>query len=182
MPRDLPTRSQTLTIEPMNAHRRSVLCLWTRHLARKGWSVADIAALHQVSKADVRSMLAPPAVRPPNPKHPGAHFKQHNAWSEAAAADPRYRDRLELPELLEALAAELVDRPAAEPAPGSADPPPPVAASWGSPYASGPRKITPAVLAAAAKLHQEGESWPALARRFGCSRMAFYHALRRPPR
>src|SRR5208337_668412 len=155
----------------MNAHRRSVLCRWTRHLARKGWSVGDIASLHQVSKADVLSMLAPVVKQPPNPRYPGACFKKLNAWSEAAAADPRYRDRLEL---LEAPAAaierpEPVDPPAAaELAPGPADPPPAIAESWGSVHASGPRKITPAVLAAAIKSHQDGRSWPAIARELGC--------------
>jgi|SRR5208337_874424 len=169
----------------MNAHRRSVLCHWTRHLARKGWSVGDIASLYQVSKADVLSMLAPVQKPPPNPKHPGDCFKKLNAWSNAALEDPRYRDRLEL---LEAPVAaierpELVDPPAAaELALGPADPPrPPIAESWGSVHASGPRKITEAVLAQARELRQAGWSWPAIARKFGCHRMAFYHALRRPP-
>jgi len=47
-----------------------------------------------------------------------------------------------------------------------------------SPYASPdkPRKITAAVLAAAVKLHQDGRSWPAIARELGCHRMSLYHA------
>jgi len=115
-----------------------------------------------------------------------ANFKFRNAWSDAAREDPRFRDPVMT---LEPPAAaierpELVDPPvAAELAPGPADPPrPPIAESWGSVHASGPRKITPAVLAAAIKSHQDGRSWPAIARLFGCHRMAFYHALRRPPR
>ncbi|MGA2700385.1 MAG: hypothetical protein ABSH35_04740 [Isosphaeraceae bacterium] len=113
-----------------------------------------------------------------------ADFKFLNSWSLAAREDPRYRDRLEM---LEAPAAtierpELVNQPAAELAPGpTAEPRPPIAASWGSVHASGPRKITPAVLAAAIKSHQDGRSWPAIARELGCHRMALYHALRRPP-
>src|SRR5271157_3905839 len=96
-----------------------------------------------------------------------------DAWKLAALENPRYRDptaRLEIP----VPAAELAPGPAAEPRP-------PVAESWGSVHASGPRKITPAVLAAAIKSHQNGRSWPAIARELGCHRMALYHALRRPP-
>jgi len=113
-----------------------------------------------------------------------ADFRFRNAWSDAARTDARYRDRLEL---LEAPAAtierpELVVPPVAELAPSpTAEPRPPIAESWGSVHASGPRKITPAVLAAAIKSHQDGQSWPAIARELGCHRMAFYHALRRPP-
>jgi hypothetical protein len=131
------------------------MCRWVRRLARKGWSAGDIASLYHVSKADVLSMLAPVAVKPPNPKRPGACFKKHNAWSDAALEDPR-----------------------PDPASGVS----PVAESWGSVHASGPRKITAAVLDAAIKLHQDGWSRPAIAEKFGCHRMAFYHALRRPPR
>jgi|GEM_PF-2159692 len=115
-----------------------------------------------------------------------ADFKFRNAWSDAAREDPRFRDPIAPLELLEAPAAapaaELVDQPATELAPGPADlPRPPIAESWGSVHASGPRKITPAVLAAAIKSHQDGRSWPAIARELGCHRMALYHALRRPP-
>jgi len=113
-----------------------------------------------------------------------ANFRFRNAWSDAAREDPRYRDRLELlePPGPAAIAAELVDQAAAELAPGPADPPrPPIAESWGSVHASGPRKITAAVLDEAVKLRKDGWSWPVIARKFGCHRMAFYHALRRPP-
>jgi len=113
-----------------------------------------------------------------------ADFKFRNAWSDAAREDPRFRDPIAPLELLEvpaAAIAEPVDQPAAELAPSPADPPRPVAASWGSVYASGPRITTPAVLGEALKLRQDGWSWPAIARKFGCHRMAFYHALRRPP-
>jgi len=76
---------------------------------------------------------------------------------------------------------ELVDQlPAAEIPATLLEPPAP--APWTgpiSPYASEPRKITDGVLAAAIKLHQEGRSWPAIARELGCHRMALYHALRR---
>src|SRR5271157_61039 len=98
----------------MDAHRRSVLCRWVRQLARKGWSVGDIANVHHVSKADVLSMLAPVVKPPPNPRYPGACFKKPNAWSEMAATDPRYRDRLELLEAPTAAVErpELVDPPA----------------------------------------------------------------------
>src|SRR5271157_2251509 len=111
-----------------------------------------------------------------------ANFKFRNSWSDSARTDARYRDRLEPIEVPTAAvaAADLVDQPAAELAPGPVDPPrPPIAESWGSVHASGPRKITAAVLSAAVKLHQDGWSWPAIARELGCHRMAFYHALRR---
>jgi len=114
-----------------------------------------------------------------------ADFRFRNAWSDAAREDPRYRDPVAPLERVEAPAvpiAELVDQAAAaELAPGPADPPRPVAETWGSVHASGPRKITPAVLTQARELRQAGWSWPAIARKFGCHRMAFYHALRRPP-
>ena len=117
-----------------------------------------------------------------------ANFKFRNAWSDAAREDHRFRDPIVPLELLEPPAAdvavaELVDQAAAaELAPGPADPLRPVAETWGSVHASGPRKITAAVLATAIKSHQDGRSWPAIARELGCHRMAFYHALRRPPR
>ncbi len=112
-----------------------------------------------------------------------ADFRFRNAWSNAAREDPRYRDPVATLEFTtEAPAAELVNQAAAELAPGPVDPPrPPIAESWGNVHASGPRKITPAVLAAAIKSHQDGRSWPAIARELGCHRMALYHALRRPP-
>src|SRR5208337_1551555 len=117
-----------------------------------------------------------------------ANFKFRNAWSDAAREDHRFRDPIVPLELLEPPAAdvavaELVDQAAAELAPGpAAEPPRPVAASWGSVHASGPRITTPAVLDEALKLRQDGWSWPAIARKFGCHRMAFFHALRRPLR
>ena len=111
-----------------------------------------------------------------------ANFKFRNAWSDAARTDARFCDRLEMLEP-PASAVELLDQAAAELALGPADPPrPPVAESWGSVHASGPRKITAAVLTQARELRQDGWSWPAIARKFRCHRMAFYHALRRPPR
>ena len=79
------------------------------------------------------------------------------------------------------VAGELVDQAgAAKLAPGPADRPPAIAESWESVYASGPRITTAAVLGEALKLRQEGWTWPAIARKFGCHRMTFYHALRRP--
>jgi len=112
-----------------------------------------------------------------------ANFKFRNAWSNAARTDARFRDptsTLEAP----AAAAELVDQAAAaELAPGPVDPPrPPIAESWGSVHASGPRKITAVVLVEALRLREAGWSWPAIARKFGCHMMSFFHALRRPPR
>ncbi len=112
-----------------------------------------------------------------------ANFGFRNAWSDAAREDPRFRDpvapleRVEAP--ASALAAELVDQSVAELVP---EPRPPIAESWGSVHASGPRKMTETVLAQARELRQAGWSWPAIARKFGCHRMAFYHALRRPSR
>jgi len=115
-----------------------------------------------------------------------ADFKFHNAWSDAARIDVRFRDPIAPLERVEAPApaAELVDQAAAaELAPGpTAEPPPAMAETWGSIHASGPRKITAAVLAEALRLREAGWSWPAIARKFGCHRMSFFHALRRPPR
>ena len=117
-----------------------------------------------------------------------ANFRFRNAWSDAAREDPRFRDPVAPLEGVEvpaaAAIAELIDQAAAELVPGPAtEPRPPIASSWGSVYASsGPRKMTEAVLAQARELRQAGWSWPAIARKFGCHCMAFYHALRRPPR
>ena len=134
-----------------------------------------------MSKADVLSMLAPAAVKPPKqPRQPKP--KPLDAWKLAALEDERFRDpvsTLEPPAAAEACAAELVDQTAAELVP---EPRPPVAESWGSVHASGPRKITAQVLAEALQLREAEWSWPAIARKFGCHRMAFYHALRRPSR
>jgi len=156
-----------------------MLFRWVRRLARKGWSAGDIASIYQVSKADVLSMLAPVVVKPPNPKRPGACFKKHNSWSDAARIDPRFRDpvsTLEAPAA--AIAAALVERPARSPGP-AADPPPPIAESWGSVHASGPRKITAAVLARALELHRQGRSWPSIAAELGCHRQSLYFARKR---
>jgi hypothetical protein len=112
-----------------------------------------------------------------------ANFRFRNAWSDAAREDPRFRDQVAPLERVEApasaLAAELVDQSVAELVP---EPRPPIAELWGSVHASGPRKMTETVLAQARELRQAGWSWPAIARKFGCHRMAFYHALRRPSR
>ncbi len=61
---------------------------------------------------------------------------------------------------------------------------PPALEPWAgptSPHASAgkARKITAAILATAVKLHQDGRSWPAIARELGCHRMALYHARKR---
>jgi len=109
-----------------------------------------------------------------------------DAWKLAALEDPRYLDPVSTfePPGPAAIAVDLVDQPAAtELAPGPAtEPRPPIAESWGSVHASGPRKITAAVLAEALRLREAGWSWPAIARKFVCHRMSFFHALRRPPR
>jgi len=108
-----------------------------------------------------------------------ADFRFRNAWSDAAREDPRFRDpvaRLERPTPAGGPAPA-----AAELAPGPVDPPrPPIAESWGSVHAGGLRKITAPVLTEALQLREAGWTWPAIARKFGCHRMAFYHALRRP--
>jgi len=116
-----------------------------------------------------------------------ADFRFRNAWSDAARDDPRFRDPVARLEPLEAptaaaIVAELVDQAGAASAPGPVDPPRPIAESWGSVHASGPRITTAAVLGEALKLRQEGWSWPAIARKLNCHRMTIYHALRRPPR
>jgi len=171
----------------MDPHKRSAIVCHVRGMAGKGWSAASIASAYRVSKAEVLAILAPPVPKPSKPaKGPGACFRFRNAWSDAARTDPRFRDpvsTLEAPAAA-AIAAELDDQAAAaELAPGpAADPPPPIAESWGSVHASGPRKITADVLAEALQLREAQWSWPAIARKFGCHRMAFYHALRRPPR
>jgi len=171
-----------------------------RTMMDKGWNDQDIAAALELDPQRVRDFmwrlepvrrgrLTRPRGRseqerlvrnqsklPPLPKPK----RLPDAWKLAALEDPRYRDPVST---LEAPAAEVVDQAAAaELAPGPVDPPrPPIAESWASVHASGPRKITPAVLSAAIKSHQDGRSWPAIARELGCHRMALYHALRRPP-
>jgi hypothetical protein len=116
----------------------------------------------------------------PKPRRPP------DAWKLAAQEDPRFRDpvsTLEAPAAAQICAGELVNQASAELAPSpSPDPPRPIAESWGSVYASGPRKMTADVLAEAKLLRESGWSWPAIAQKFGCHRMTFYHALRRPPR
>ena len=107
-----------------------------------------------------------------------ADFKFRNAWSDAARDDERFRDpvapldRREASEL-PAIVAELLDQDVVEELPRVS------ANTWGHPNASGPRKVTAAVLAETLELREQGWSWPAIAKRFGVHRMALYHALRR---
>jgi len=118
------------------------------------------------------------------PRRAAKPKRQPDAWRIAALEDPRCCDPVATLEPPPAAIAAGVDQPAApELAPGhAASPPPAIAGSWGSVHASGPRKITAAVLAEALRLREAGWSWPAIARKFGCHRMSFFHALRRPPR
>jgi hypothetical protein len=169
-----------------------------RALVDHEWNDADIAAVLELDPQRVRDFLwRLEPVRRGRLTRPRTRAEQErlernqsklpkpkrlpDAWKLAALEDERYRDpvsTLEAP----APAAELVDQPAAELAPGPADPPrPPIAESWGSVHASGPRKITSEVLARAVAMRSQGMSWPAIARELGCHRMALYHALRRPP-
>ncbi len=175
-----------------------------RTMMDKGWNDQDIAAALELDPQRVRDfMWRLEPVRRARLTRPRGRVEQErlernrnkplrvpkpkrlpDAWKLAALEDPRYRDpvaTLEAQGLLE-LESPAVGQSAAELASDPVDPPrPPIAESWGSVHASGPRKITPAVLAAAIKSHQDGRSWPAIARELGCHRMALYHALRRPP-
>ncbi len=79
-------------------------------------------------------------------------------------------------------AAELLDQAVAEIPPAELEPPAPEPwEGYVSPHATRARpwKITPEVLAEALCLRESGWSWPRIARKFGCHRMAFYHAIRR---
>ncbi|MGO9111958.1 MAG: helix-turn-helix domain-containing protein [Thermoguttaceae bacterium] len=46
-------------------------------------------------------------------------------------------------------------------------------------HASGPRKVTPQVLARAVELHRQGHSWPSIAAELGCHRQSLYFARKR---
>jgi hypothetical protein len=153
-----------------------------RKLAAAGWSVPAIARVYRISHAEVRQIVAP---RPP--RHPAQPHAAQAKWVDQwrVEADSRYQDDgpvalVELP----APAAELPDQV------GTLDRPklpaiPAAPSAWSgpsSPYAGGARKITPDVLTRALELRAAGETWPGIARRFGCHRMALYHALRRARR
>ncbi len=179
-----------------------------RELANQGATAAEIAAALDLDLDRVHdflrrlvSLTGQPLARPrprakqrridnPRPRRPRPPKQPRqpkprvlDAWKMVALEDPRFRDpesTLAAPELVER--RELLDQAAAELAPDPAtEPRPPIASSWGSVHASGPRKITAQVLAEALQLREAEWSWPAIARKFGCHRMAFYHALRRPP-
>jgi hypothetical protein len=186
------------------------LAVRVRELADQGASAADIAAaldldpgrvldfLRRLQSTDGKRLARPrsqakqrridnPRPRAPRPPKPPKQPKPKalDAWKAAALEDPRYRDPtapLEPPAA--AIAVDLTNQAgAAELGPGPAAAKP-VRSTWSgssSIHAGRRCKITAGVLDQARKLHEAGSSWPAIARRFGCHRMAFYHALRRPP-
>jgi len=107
-----------------------------------------------------------------------SHFKFRNSWSKAARVDPRFRDPVAPPERSEAselpaIAAAELDLVVVEELPRV------VAESWGSPHASGPRKITAAVLAEALELREQGWNWPRIAKHFAVHRNSLWHARQR---
>jgi hypothetical protein len=183
---------------------RPRLCPKILDLAGRGWSARDIAWALDCDLVEIREFLARPltdAERAAIERHERERLercirppKWVDEWKAAAAdGDERYRDvaagvRLEAPVKSESylptgVCAELPAMAAAELDQGDVNelPRTPVAESWGSPHGGGntPRKITAAVLTEALALHQAGWSWPRIAQKFGCHRMAFYHALRR---
>jgi len=140
-------------------------------------------------QAKQRRIDQPRPRRPRQPKEPKQPKPRIiDAWKLAALEDERYRDSVapfEAPAA--AIAAELVDQAVAvaemvpEPRPSPLRVVP-VAESWGSVHASGPRKITAEVLAEALRLREAGWSWPAIARKFGCHRQSLYFARKRTMR
>jgi hypothetical protein len=191
---------------PLSAKRqiRGKLVARVLDLGGRGWSPADIAAALDLRRKTVAEFLARyrpvrrgTITRPRTRREQEALERNERArrrrqarapkfvdeWKAAALTDPAFRDPvspledLETSELPAIAAAEVLDQVAVEELP-------PVA--WSGPTsphasasASGPRKLTAAVLAEALELRQAGWSWPAIARKLGCHRMALYHALRR---
>lgn len=111
-----------------------------------------------------------------------ANFKFRNSWSDAARTDPRFREPL--PDVGQVVLEQPVESQiAAAELPRVEASAPPATSPWVGPTSimAGRRcKLTPARLAEAEQFRAEGMSWPAIARKFGCHRMALYHAIRRP--
>jgi hypothetical protein len=163
---------------------------WILKMSRGGWSVRDIASVYGLTPADVRRVLTPRdthASVDAKKQHGNLRLPKPQRWVDQwrSPSDPRYSDAAgpaPAVELLEPIPTdELIDRATDAPAQTKAV----MITPWVgavNPVGSGahpPRKITPAVLAAAIEAHAAGESWPAIAARLGCHRMALYHARRR---
>jgi hypothetical protein len=159
-----------------------------RRLAAAGWSAQAIAGIYGLTRADVRRVLTPRdnhASVDAKKQHGNLRLPKPQRWVDQwrSPSDPRYSDAAGPAPAVELLPPiptdELIDRATDAPAQTKAVMP------WVgavNPVGSGahpPRKITPAVLAAAIEAHAAGESWPAIAARLGCHRMALYHARRR---
>lgn len=170
---------------------------WARVKHAQGWSIEEIARHYGVPSSVITQVLQGRYRRPRFSRALDPVEKQRRLEAQtrlrnearALARAQRWEPDGPDPEVPEGpppatAAAELVGQaPTAIPA---AQLEPPAVEPWEgpvSPHASPgkPRKITAEVLAQALELHAEGMSWPAIARKFGCHRMAFYHALRRPP-
>jgi hypothetical protein len=152
-------------------------------LAAKGWRAPSIASAYGMTTADVLAILQGP---PPKASRSTPEPKWRDEWKQS---DWRFKDDVGPDGVFEVLAplaaAELLDQAGAAAIPPAMLEAPPVEPWSGpsSPFASPgkPRKITAAVLAEALRLRALGATWPAIARKFGCHRMAFYHAIRRRP-
>jgi len=146
-----------------------------RKMVARGWTVESIARLYGVAVADVLAIL--PRRLPPPPR-PAPQPKPVDPWR--GTWHQRDDAGVEAPVVAEIPAVQVVDQAGAAEIPATLEAR--TLEPWNgpaSPYASEPRKITPAVLAAARKLHQQGRTWPAIAAELGCTRNALFYARKR---
>ncbi len=179
---------------------------WVHVKHAQGWTIEELGRYFAVPESEiVRTLKHQPPPRPsraldPSEKQRKAEERERQR-AEARArtlagrwlpdpSDPeawRWRDATG--DLVKVLTPPATTSPELVLQAGAAEIPatmlePPALEPWAgptSPHASAgkARKITAAVLAAAVKLHQDGRSWPVIARELGCHRMSLYHARRR---
>ncbi|HKI21389.1 MAG TPA: helix-turn-helix domain-containing protein [Isosphaeraceae bacterium] len=180
----------------------SIKAHWIRERHSQGATIEELARRYGLPESEVvRHLAFRRRPRPSRALAPGekqrrieeqARLREEARVLERAQRwdrdDWRYRDDERDPEASEVLMPpavfELVAQAGASEIPATVLEPPALEPWSGpvSPHASPgkPRKITAEVLSEALRLHEAGMSWPAIARKFGCHRMAFYHAVRRP--
>jgi hypothetical protein len=174
---------------------------WVHVKHAQGWTIEELGRYFAVPESEiVRTLKHQPPPRPSRALKPGEKRRrveerirlreearvqqQAHSWDRD---DWRYRDDQPDADRIEALTPppatagpELVHQAGAAEIPATLEAR--TLEPWNgpaSPYASEPRKITPAVLAAARKLHQQGRTWPAIAAELGCSRNALFYARKR---
>ncbi|MGA2701993.1 MAG: helix-turn-helix domain-containing protein [Isosphaeraceae bacterium] len=179
-----------------------------RHVRAKhdqGWSIAELAQHYTLPESEIvrslerRRPARPSRAMPPTERQRRAEQRtRQRAKASARARAQRWLPDPSEPEawrwsdapddlvkvLTPPTAPELLEQPAAAEIPAMMREPR-APEPWSgpiSPHASPgkPRKVTAEILARALELRAAGVSWPEIARKFGCHRMAFYHALRRP--